>query len=267
MPESQVICPRCKGFHRIGVSPDDPNSRLCDLCGGAGWLAPGQVPRGPAQPEVFGPGEAWALTKIGTRNIITALFWLVVIALPIATVVIVVTWWSAAHEQIRPVLEILPESVVARRAEDSGQPWPVAGAALLVTAVGVFALSRARRRALTRTIRPRLDAYGLGLARATVLVGGIGFAATAGPVADGTDLRDDPEVFATPAHIAFVVALVVAFAVLSTRRLAVKMFLASRPDLQAQPDANAVPSDASRPSAYPPAQFPPPPPPSPPPAS
>lgn len=140
MPSDQIVCPRCRGFRRIGVSPDDPNARLCDLCGGAGWVGPDQIPPGPERAELFAPGEAWALTKVGARNIATALFWLVVVALPIATVVIVVTWWSAAHDQIRPLLELLPESVVARSAEGSGQPWAVAGAVLVPTAVAVFVL-------------------------------------------------------------------------------------------------------------------------------
>lgn len=255
MPDAQTVCPRCQGLRRIGASPDDPSSRLCDLCGGAGWLDPGQVPRGPGQPALFAPGEAWALTKVGARSIVTALFWLVTIALPIATVVIVVTWWSAAHDQIRPVLELLPESVVSRTPGASGQPWPVAGACLALTAVGVFVLSRARRRALARTVKPGFDAYALGLARAAVLVGGVGLAATAGPIADGADLREDPEVFASIGHIAFVVILVVAFAVLGTRRLAVKLFLAHRPDL-------AVASPApQQPLLPPPGHHPPPPPP------
>lgn len=258
MPQMPV-CPRCRGFGRIGNSPDDPNARLCDLCGGARWLDPDQVPRGAEQPELFGPGEAWVLTKVGARNIVTALFWLVMIALPIATVVIVVTWWSAAHEQIRPVLEILPESVVTRTADDTGQPWPVAGVLVAATAIGVFLLSRARRRALARTIQPRLDAYGLALARAAVLVGGLGLAATAGPIADGADLRDDPEVFASPTHIGFVLVLVLTYAVIGTRRLAVKLFVDARPDLA----ANAAPVEPAPAEHRPYAQYPPPPPPPP----
>lgn len=79
-------------------------------------------------------------------------------------------------------------------------------------------------------MKPHPDAYLLGLARAVVLVGGIGLAATAGPIADGADLRDDPEVFASVGHVVFVGVLVLVYAFLGTRRLAVKLFLARRSD-------------------------------------
>lgn len=259
MPESQAVCPRCRGFRRIGVSPDDPNSRLCDLCGGAGWLDPGQVPRPPSPPELFAPGEAWALTKIGARNIVAGLFWLVVIALPIATVAIVISWWSVANDPLRSILELLPESLVTRSADTHGQPWAMAGVVLVVTAIGAYLLSRARRRALARTIKPRLDAYGLGLARAVVIVGGIGLAGNVGPIADGSDLRREPVVHASPALVGFVVALVLVFALLDTRRLAVKLFLAERPGL-ALGAATALREQRPPPPNPPAQEWPPPPP-------
>lgn len=253
MPESQAVCPRCHGYGRIGNSPSDPNSRMCDLCRGRGWFDHGAVPTGPAAPGPFSPGEAWALTRLGARSSLTALFALVVVALPIVTVVIVVTWWSASHEMLRSLLEVLPASVVARSADGSGQPWMVGGIVVVVTAVVAAVLSRARRRALAASVRPRLDAHGLGLARAVALVAGIGLAATAGPIADGADLRTDPTVFASPWHIAFVLALVLTYAVIGTRRLALRLFVAEHPDLVDAPVAEPREDAPTSPPPPPPA--------------
>ena len=219
MPESHPICPRCQGYGRIGNSPSDPNARLCDLCGGGGRLMHGQVPPPEQSSGPFAPGEAWALTKVGARNTSTAIVVLVAAVLVVAPVVIVISWWSAASDQIRPVLELLPESLVTTTADGSGQPWVVAAIVLAITAAGVGALSIARRRAIADLEGSSVAPYLWGLARAIALVGGLGLAAVAGPMADGADLRDEPTVFSETWHVAVVVVLVTLYAVLGTRRL------------------------------------------------
>jgi hypothetical protein len=156
--------------------------------------------------EVVVPISASGTTTAGVgasgSGAISELFWLavwlagagLVIAVVIFTIGVPVSFWMNADGTLRPLLEVLPSSIVADTAEASGQPIVIGALILAGVAAAVYALSRWRRQLIHRFFQGEVTypaLLGLSVGRMLMIIGGLSLAFVAGAIADGADLREN----------------------------------------------------------------------------
>ncbi|PRA13730.1 hypothetical protein CQ010_04040 [Arthrobacter sp. MYb211] len=125
---------------------------------------------------------------MGLRNLAIAIGIAACILGLFLTVGIVSTWLQAATGVLRPLLEVLPESMVARSIDgEGGSPWIVAALNLVVPIGLVIWMSVLARRAIQSS--QRLKALGLLVLRAVAAVFFIALSMMLAAIAAGSDLR------------------------------------------------------------------------------
>jgi hypothetical protein len=166
-------CHDCQGTGKTGMS-DSP----CPACMGRGY--------------VDGPEEA-ASTAGGSLGL------LALIALGLAglmALVLTVEMWKRADGVLRPMLEALPGDAVAESADEHGSPLLIAvlvGSLVLGCCV---ALSRWRRGLIGDYLRGEQSysvLLGASIVRMVAIIGGVSLIPILAAIADGADLRAEPD--------------------------------------------------------------------------
>lgn len=174
--------------------------------------------------EMRGPAGSDAGARFGNR--LGVGFWLALVAVTVAALLVVTSWWTMARAPLRAILQRLPAEVVARQAADTGSPARVAISVAIPIVAILIALSVARRRAIKAALAGSSlwPTWLLGLGRAVVVVGLFPVVPVAAAIAYGSDLRSPPAVALTQWwSIAGVMVVICLYAWLGTRRLLGKL--------------------------------------------
>lgn len=176
-------CPACHGTgQRHGAAGE--SYQWCAMCGGRGTVGFDPDTRGTGGGGPGITGQDWV---DGGRNIWTAGRWLAILLAVGFAAMVASTWVQLATPVLRPVLEVLPASLVSRDG-DGGSPVVLFVLVAVVVVGAFFVVSRLRRRALSSGATGA--AYGWGLLRAGVAVLGFAVAITVAGIAAGADLED-----------------------------------------------------------------------------
>ncbi len=149
-----------------------------------------------------------ALQRAGSGDLAGSLVMMLLlgaIGIMVVAVVILLAWWTGAHDTLRSILESSPlTGAVADRPRQSGDAALVAGATIGVVLAAAIAVSLWRRRLADRCAFGEISwlwPAGATLLRSVILVGGLTAVPVFASIAAGNDLRHPneeslPEIFA-----------------------------------------------------------------------
>lgn len=153
----------------------------------------------------------------------------------LAILLIPAGWWSAASTPLRSILEALPfGDAVATEPFQRGNPVLVSLVAAVVVGLAIWGVSRWRIRSVRNYLyggNTFVQIFTVGLIRTVVIFGGIALVPVLGAIADGVDLRDDPDyTFTGPIPPLIVIACWIVFTYVDLRRVYARE--AGRPPLR-----------------------------------